>query len=230
VVAECKPGSPGRLAVASIIFDLDGVLIDSGGDIANAANYTLEALGMSPLPKALVASYVGGGAESILRLCLGPGSPELFERALPIFKERYAERCLVETTLYPGVREVLAGCQARGIPMGIATNKIERVTLRILEGTGIAGYFAAVVGPERVAHRKPDPEALQIIMTEIGAAPATTLMVGDSPNDILAGRNAGCQTCGVTYGVGTAREIGAARPDVIIDEAVRLLDHLEPHG
>lgn len=218
------------LLVETIIFDLDGVLIDSGRDIAAAANYTLAVLGLELLPADLVASYIGGGAEPLLRRCLGARSPELFDQALPLFKRRYAEYCVVETVLYEGVAELLAGCRAEGIRMAIATNKSEVTTARILEAFGISAYFEAVVGPERVARRKPDPEALQIILAALGAAACSTIMVGDTGGDILAGKNAGCLTCGVTYGFGTAEEIAAANPDLIIHRPGELLAYVASAG
>jgi phosphoglycolate phosphatase len=218
------------LLVETIIFDLDGVLLDSGRDIANAANYTLAALDLEPLPMDLVASYIGGGAEPLLRRCLGAKSAELFDQALPLFKRRYAEYCIVESMLYQGVRELLAQCQARHIRMAIATNKSEAITTRILEAFGIAEYFEAIVGPERVARRKPDPEALQIILTALRAVPRTTIMIGDTEGDILAGKNAGCLTCGVTYGFGTIEEVASAGPDLLIRRPSELLLFVKPTG
>jgi HAD superfamily hydrolase (TIGR01549 family) len=141
-----------------------------------------------------------------------------------MFKARYAEHYFQYTVCYPGVKSVLASYDTAHKKMAIATNKVERITRDILTGLQIDHYFQSVVGPDSVTRRKPHPEAIQRILTQLDSPPAETLMVGDTAADILAGRAAGTITCGVTYGYGKLEELEDAKPDFIIDEITSLLD------
>ncbi len=206
----------------AVIFDLDGVLIDSGKDIANAVNFTLQALGRPTLPSAQIIGYIGPGIEGIWRQCLGADAEQLLNVALPIYKARYREYCVVETTFYPGIPETLSQLKSRGKTMAVATNKPEVFTRRILEGLNLAQYFEVVVGAESVQRKKPDPEAIQLILAKLGAPPETTLVVGDASTDIQAAKAAKTISCGVTYGYGSRQEILGAYPDFVIDRAEQL--------
>lgn len=208
--------------VETVIFDLDGVLIDSGQDIANAVNYTLQVLGRPTLPSKQIIGYIGPGVEGIWRQCLGADAEQFLDKALPIYKARYAEYCVVETIAYPDIPEVLAQLKSRGKGMAVATNKQENFTKRILEGLNIAQYFDVVVGAESVHRRKPDPEAIQLILAKLGTSPATAVVVGDASSDIKAAKAAGTISCGVTYGCGSRQEIEEAQPDFIINKAGEL--------
>ena len=208
--------------VQAVIFDLDGVLIDSGMDIANAVNFTLQTLGRPTLPSAQIIGYIGPGIEGIWRQCLGADAEQLLSVALPIYKARYREYCVVETTFYPGIPETLSQLKSRGKTMAVATNKPEVFTRRILEGLDLAHYFDVVVGAESVQRKKPDPEAIQLIFAKLGVPSETTLVVGDASTDIQAAKAAKTMSCGVTYGYGSRQEILEAYPDFVIDRAEQL--------
>jgi 2-phosphoglycolate phosphatase len=210
-----------------IIFDFDGVRADTGPDIANAANYVLKQLNLPQLPPETIISFIGGGAEPLVRQCLGNRADELFDKALALFKKRYSDYPFVDTVAYPGVPELQAHYRAAGKTMTIATNKTEAVTWKILEGLHLTAYFQVIVGPDSITQRKPHPEALQRIIAQVGGIPAKTVMIGDTEADILAGQSAGTITGGVTYGYGKRSEIEAARPDFIIDEISSLLNFIE---
>ncbi len=212
--------------IDTIIWDFDGVVVDTGRDIANAMNYVLKTLGLEELPMPTIMSYIGGGAEPIVRKCLGDKSDALFDQALVLLKQRYGEYYLVETCLYPGVADVLEHYRAAGKQQAIATNKIERIARGILDGLHIAQYFSVLVGPESITHRKPHPEAVLRILEALQASPARALMVGDTAPDLLAGKAAGTITCGVTYGYGSREEVEGAGPDFIIDRAPEMLDYI----
>lgn len=216
-----------KLDLAAIIFDFDGVLVDTGKDIANAANFALRKLGLETLPNDIVISFIGGGAERLIKKCLElRNASGLFEPAIQLFRDYYSRYPTDKTQLYPGVEELLVGCISRGIRMGIATNKDGSVTQKILENFGIAPFFEIVVDPSMVRQRKPDPEAIEMILRHFSLSPNKALMVGDKQEDILAGKSAGTYTCGVTYGFGTLEEVLSAEPDFIISRAIDLLDLL----
>lgn len=210
-----------------VIFDFDGVLVDTAPDIANAANFTLEAIGFAKLPNDVIGSYIGGGAEPLMRKCLGDRAEELLPKALPVFIERYKAYGFVETHLYPNVVETLQTLKNMGKPMAIATNKMEQLTHQILQGLNIHGYFPVVVGPESIKRRKPDPESINIILDRMGFKPAQAMIIGDTWMDIQSGINAGIATCGVTYGYGSRDEVENSKPDFIIDRIEQLFDYIE---
>lgn len=207
-----------KSTVSTIIFDFDGVLVDTGPDIANAANTTLAHLGLPTIPQTTLVGYIGGGAEMLLRRCLKERADELLLPALPYFSQRYSEFCCVETQLYPQVREVLNHYQALGKHMVIATQKNETITRTILRTLVISSYFELIIGPESVTHRKPHPESVLLALEKTGALPHQAVMIGDTASDLQAGQAAGTLTCGVLYGYGSKDEVFGAHPEIILDQ------------
>ena len=210
--------------VDTVIFDFDGVLVDTGPDVAGAANDTLAALGLATLPVPVVVSFIGGGAEILMRRCLAQKTDELLAVAVPMFVQRYAERCCVETRLYPEVQNVLDAYAQAGKHMAIATQKVEAITRTILDHFKLAGYFEVLVGPESVTHRKPHPESVLRILDATHTAPTRAVLIGDTASDIKAGKAAGIWTCGVKYGYGSAEEIEAEKPDWALDHLNQMLE------
>jgi phosphoglycolate phosphatase len=184
------------------VFDLDGTLIDSKVDLANSVNHALGAFGLPSLPHPLIYSYVGDGATALIRKAVGNRGDGMLPAVLDTFLSHYREHLLDSTLPYPGVEESL-GEWAGAYRMSILTNKPLDMTRTILSGLSLGRHFLEVVGGDSLDSKKPDPGGLLHIMRTLGASPEETLMVGDSRNDVLAGRNAGVRTCGVTYGLGT---------------------------
>jgi phosphoglycolate phosphatase len=207
----------------TIIFDFDGVLVDTSVDIANAANYVLHELGLNELPVNTIAGYIGGGAEVLMRRCLGDQADQLIGQALPMLSKRYGEFCFVETCAYPGVPGVIAHYHSAGKTMAIATQKAEAPTRRILEGLGVLGYFPIIIGPGMIKNRKPHPESVLKILEMTGAAPEKAVIVGDMASDIQCGIAAGVYTLAVTYGLGSKADLLEAKPDWIIDSIDEML-------
>lgn len=211
----------------TIIFDFDGVLVDTSRDIANAANYVLKSLGLDEQDPQVIGGYIGGGAEPLLRKCLAEKQEELIKEALPIFSKRYSEYYCIETYLYPEVKEVLEQLRKRNMLMAIATNKVERLTHGILQHFNIQSYFQVVVGPESVVNRKPHPESVIKILERLNCGPEVALMIGDTSADILSGKAAGASTCGVTYGFGSLEDLHSAQPDFMIDRLDDLMNLIQ---
>ncbi len=214
--------------IETIIWDFDGVLADTWKDIANATNFVMESLGRAQIPPGVIAGYIGGGAEPLLRQCLADRAEELLPQALPLFAQRYREYGCVETALYPGVREFLGKCRQAGYRMAINTNKFETLTQEILRRMDIQDYFQVMIGLESIKRKKPDPESVNVILERMGTPPAQALMVGDTWMDIGAGKAAGTVTCGVTYGYGKPGELEEAKPDFIVNRLEEMLDNIEP--
>ena len=202
-----------------IIYDLDGTLIDSRRDIVNAVNWTLSELGLKELAAKQISSFVGNGVTNLMRQALEavevPRTAPFLERSIKIFRKRYGEHLLDETSLYPSVRQVLEFFKDR--KQAVITNKPEEFSLTILKGLGIDSYFFKVVGGDRGFPKKPDPAAVFDILSLARISPEETLLVGDSATDIQTGRNAGVRTAAVTYGFGKRPEIETARPDFLLE-------------
>ena len=203
-----------------IIFDLDGTLIDSRHDLANAVNATLRYMDREPLTNERVYSYVGNGAPVLVRRALGEGATDAeVAKALEFFLSFYADHDLDYTHLYPGVRETLDRLRDAGKRMAVLTNKPVRMSRHIVDGLGVAPYFFQVYGGNSFETKKPDPMGVEALRKEARAPRETTLMVGDSSVDVLTARNAGIPCCCVTYGF---------QPESLADPAPdRLIDHME---
>ena len=211
-----------------IVYDLDGTLIDSRRDIANAVNGTLEELGLKSLPAEEIARFVGSGVTHLMGQVLkivGAGRPQgvaptILKRSIKLFRRRHAEHLLDETRLYPSVIKVLEFFKAR--KQAVITNKPEDFSVTILRGLGVASYFFRIVGGDRGFPKKPDPGSLQELLHSVGSAPEETVLVGDSAIDIETGKNAGVKTVAVTYGFGKQDEIKKSQPDFLLADLEEL--------
>jgi phosphoglycolate phosphatase len=209
-----------------LIFDLDGTLIDSRLDLANAVNAMRAHLGMDPLTNERVYSYVGNGAPVLVRRALGEEAGEAELRgALQFFMEYYAAHDLDHTMLYPGVRESLDRFRRAGKRMAVLTNKPTAMSRRILEGLGVGGHFFQVFGGDSFAQKKPHPAGVEALVREAGVDRARTMMVGDSAVDVATARNAGITCCGVTYGF-QPETLADPAPDLLVDRMEQFADWL----
>jgi phosphoglycolate phosphatase len=209
--------------VSLLVFDLDGTLIDSRRDLADAANALIVEGGGQPLPVAAITAMVGEGAPLLVRRALKAAGLDLDIRiALPRFLEHYDERLLVHTRLYDGTREALEALAPRAT-LAILTNKPQRPTERILDGLAIAHFFRWTVGGDTPHGRKPDPAGLHHLMAAAGAEAAATVMVGDSAIDLRTARAAGTRICLVRYGFGFQTAAAELRGDELIADRPGLL-------
>ena len=209
-----------------LIFDLDGTLIDSKLDLAQAVNATRAHLGMAPLENERVYSYVGNGAPVLIRRALGDQATEAeVQDALEFFLAYYRAHPLDFTRLYPGVKESLERLSAAGKRMAVLTNKPVGISRAILEGLGVYGCFFQVYGGNSLEFKKPHPAGVEALMREAGVGRGATLMVGDSGVDVETARNAGIQCCGVTYGF-QPESLANPAPDKLVDRMEELADWL----
>ena len=187
---------------ALIVFDLDGTLVDSSVDLANAVNALLVELGRPPLPNRTIIDMVGEGANVLVRRALtaaslDPDTPEALER----FLGHYDPHLLDHTRPYPGMVDVLDRFTGR-VAMAVLTNKPARATQSMLDGLGLQKYFRAIVGGDTSFGRKPTPAGLLHLAAHAGVEPARVVMVGDSAVDLSTARNAGTRICLARYGFG----------------------------
>ena len=209
-----------------LIFDLDGTLIDSKLDLAQAVNATRRHMGMSPLENELVYSYVGNGAPVLIRRALGEQANELeIEEALEFFLEYYREHYLDYTVLYPGVRESLDRFRQAGKRMAVLTNKPVRISTAIVDGLGVGEHFFRVYGGNSFDFKKPHPIGVETLMQEAGVSSDRTLMIGDSGVDVQTAINAHIRSCGVTYGF-QPETLADPAPDRLVNRMEELADWL----
>jgi phosphoglycolate phosphatase len=200
-----------------VIFDLDGTLIDSKLDLAHAVNAMRAHLSMPPLDGEVIFSYVGNGAPVLVRRAIGPEPDDAqHAAALAFFLQYYREHMLDNTVLYPEVKETLQALTAKGVKMAILTNKPVRISEAILDGLGVSRHFCRIFGGNSFEQKKPDPIGIFALLQETSSDPSHALMVGDSAVDIRTARNAGIQSCGVTYGF-QPETLNDPKPDFLID-------------
>jgi phosphoglycolate phosphatase len=207
-----------------LIFDLDGTLVDSRLDLANAVNATRVHMGMEPLANERVYTYVGNGAPVLIRRALGEQATEpQVQEALEYFLEFYREHDLDYTVLYPGVKESLDRLHDAGKRMAVLTNKPVAMSKAIVEGLGTGRYFFRVYGGNSFEFKKPDPIGIRTLMEECHLGREATLMIGDSSVDVHTARNAGVRCCGVTYGF-QPETLADPAPDLLVDRMEQVAD------
>jgi 2-phosphoglycolate phosphatase len=206
---------------AALLFDLDGTLVDSRRDIAVACNATRMAHSLPPLAFEAIMAMVGDGARSLVARAFGldESAPET-DAALATFQASYLARPCVYTALLPGVRAVLEDAADAGLPCAVITNKPRDVTLLVLDELGIAGFFASVWGGGD-GPLKPSPAGVRETLTRLGVAPEAAWMIGDGPQDIGAGKAAGCFTVGIP-GIAQREHLLASEPDLLCETADEL--------
>src|SRR5476649_80302 len=178
-----------------LIFDLDGTLVDSRLDLANAVNAMLRHFKKPELPHEVIASYIGDGAPMLVRRSLGDPDDENFvQDAVLYFMAWYREHKLDNTYVYDGIKEALDAIQksrdGQPLKMAVLSNKPVGPSRAIVEALGLAPYFFQVYGGNSFHTKKPDPAGVQALLEEAGAEPEETIIVGDSDIDMLTARNA----------------------------------------
>lgn len=193
---------------AAIVFDLDGTLIDSAPDIAGALNRVMADLGRDPLAVEYVEGFIGDGSRSMLRRILIDNGIDVDDRFLEArlseYMAHYRAAPACRTRFFPFVKEDLAALSEAGIKLGICTNKPHQLTGLVLEALGIKDLFAAVLGADAVARRKPHADHLLAVVADLGVDAGRTVYVGDTEIDRACARSAGIPFFLVSWGGGKA--------------------------
>ena len=215
--------------IRAVIFDLDGTLIDTAGEIVAAANRTLGELGLATLPPTAIAALIGRGVRSLVERALAQvegGALIQVDRAVERFEAHYAQTVGTEARLFPGVMPGLRRLADAGIASSVVTNKPRFFTEMLLRRCEVSTFFKGVVTGDDGIPRKPKGDMLVAACDRMGSVPGQTLMLGDSDNDVLAARAAGCAVWCVPYGYNEGRgpeTLNCDRLVADIDEAARLL-------
>lgn len=190
-----------------IVFDLDGTLIDSILDLTDAVNHMRTGFRLSMLSPEEVTSLVGEGARRLIEDALPGFNQADRQKGLEYFLDYNFRHIVDKTRLYPGVAETLHLLKDTGCILAVASNKSELHCKEILRLLKADHYFSAILGAESVAERKPSPAPIFHLMQQFGVSRTETVMVGDSINDIKAGKSAGVLTIGCEFGYGTSEEL-----------------------
>ena len=204
----------------SVTFDLDGTLLDTVPDRAEASNRMLAELGLPLRSEDEIRSFVGRGIVVLVQRCLDRGAaPDeaLLARAVEVFKRHYAAVNGNETRVFAGVLAGLEAWRATGVPLAVLTNKPAAFTEPLLERMGLKHYFSAIVSGDSTPFRKPHPEPLRHACTQMGRAVNTNLHIGDSRHDIDVARAAGCTVYCVPYGYNEGEAVSASDCDALVE-------------
>ena len=204
----------------TVVFDLDGTLADTSGDLLAAANACFRDMGAGDLLTLQTDTGVAlRGGRAMLRLGMErlgrAGDEATIDRYYPVLLETYAQAIDVHTVLYPGAMAAVECLSAEGYRVAICTNKPERLARILLERLGVLGAFQALTGADTLAVRKPDPEHLRETVRRAGGDPARALMVGDTVTDHDTARAAGVPSVLVGFGPGGAA-VAALKPEAVI--------------
>jgi phosphoglycolate phosphatase len=208
------------LKIRSVTFDLDGTLLDTIADLAAACDAMMIELGRLPHGVEKVRRFVGKGMAVLVERCLttpeGAPDADLLARAIAIFRHHYTELNGREAREYPGVRQGLEAFRTLGLPLGVVTNKPAAFTGPLLEYAGLADFFIVSVSGDTTANKKPHPEPILHACKILGVRPEENLHIGDSDNDLLAARAAGCLAYAVPYGYTEEGSVDTANCDALV--------------
>jgi len=213
--------------IKAVLFDLDGTFADTAPDLARALNLMLAARGLPPAPAEATRPVTSTGARGMLGVGFGitPEHTE-YQAMREEFLGLYAKNLCVETTVFPGMPELLDGIESRGLKWGIVTNKAERFAKPLMVLLELATRCACVVGGDTTGVTKPSPEPLLAASRLIGIEPAQCIYVGDDRRDVEAGRAAGMKTIAVRYGYLNGGVPDTWGADYVVDCPQDVLAHL----
>ncbi len=216
------------LAVGAIVIDLDGTLLHTAPELAESANRMLRDMGRPAVSQELLMSYIGNGISWLVKRALTGdmhAEPEvaLYDRALPIFEKHYTV-LLLQSKPFGGVLDGLDRMRAAGFRLGCITNKVARYTEPLLKGVGLAPYFELTLSGDSLPEKKPHPMPLLHAAKVFGVAVENLLLIGDSLNDAVAARAAGCPVFCVPYGYNHGEPVDGLDIDAVIDRLPAALE------
>ncbi len=208
-----------------LVFDLDGTLVDTAPDLIDTLNVVFAREGMPSLPYDDARMMIGGGAKAMLvRGLEAEGravTSELLDRLFSDFLAYYADHIAVRSRPFPGLIDALDLLAARGHRFAICTNKLEALSVMLLDELGLSRRFAAICGQDTFGIQKPDPEILRRTITTAGGTPDNAVMIGDSATDIRTARAAGIPVIAVDFGY-SERPVAEFGPDRVISHFTQL--------
>jgi phosphoglycolate phosphatase len=214
---------------ATVIFDLDGTMIDTAPDLIAATNHVLGRIGLAAVEEHIIQPAVAIGAKAMIQAAMtqrGQATdPDMLSAMTQQFIEFYGENIAVRSRVFPGFRDALAQLRHEGARLGVCTNKRHSLTLRLLAELGLDRSFDAIAGADYLPVRKPDAGHLLGTIALAGGDPARAVMIGDSATDAAAARNANVPFVAVSFGYHDG-PVEGLKPDVAIDSFEELVPAL----
>lgn len=213
--------------VKAVIFDLDGTLLDTLGDIVSVLNTTLDSFGLPPVSYGQAREYIGNGARELVRLAVGRENEGLVDEILPVYRSAYAADDGGRSALYEGEERALLSLKGRGIRLAVLTNKPHAAALKAQKLFFGAFGLDYIQGQEEGLPLKPAPDGVFRILSALGVTADECLFVGDGETDVFTARNAGVQCVSVLWGYRTRDQLAAAGANVFVrdfKELERLID------
>ena len=208
----------------AVIFDLDGTLLNTLGDLRAATNHALEVRGLPPHSMEEIRQFIGNGIRLLICRAMPEGTPEAeIDAALDDFKAYYAAHIHDRTVPYDGIPQLLTALRKRGIQVAVLSNKIDSASQQLIEYF-FPGKTDVVFGEHVGVPRKPDPTSCRMVMQQLGVQPEQVLYVGDSGTDMQTAKNAGLYAVGVTWGFRSEKELNEYHADMIVNKASDIFD------
>ncbi len=217
--------------IKTIIFDLDGTILNTGRDILTSINLTLESFGYQPITYEKCLQYVGDGIDLFVERALGDSvyqdiyhklDQNIVLQAIKVYKDNYSKHLFDTTKPYPGARETLAGLQ--NLKKVVISNKHYEYVLKMLQYFQLDSFFEIIMGGNSLENQKPHPEPIYYVLNKLQSNIQEMIIVGDTDKDIKAGQAAGIKTCAALYGMRPEKELLALEPDYLIREFGELLN------
>lgn len=211
----------------AVIFDLDGTLLNTLGDLRAATNHALEVRGLPPHSMEEIRQFIGNGIRLLICRAMPEGTPEAeIDAALDDFKAYYAAHIHDRTVPYDGIPQLLTALRKRGIKVAVLSNKIDSASQQLIE------YFFpektdVVFGEHVGVPRKPDPTSCRMVMQQLGVQPEQVLYVGDSGTDMQTAKNAGLYAVGVTWGFRSKEVLLEYGADILVHRPEQILQILD---
>ena len=210
-----------------VIFDLDGTLVETAGDLMNTLNHLLVREGLKPIALGNAREMIGDGARVMLERGFAANGIALeadrMDRLFADFLDHYGANIAVESHAFPGAVELVDRLAASGVRSAVCTNKVTAMSVRLLEELGIAERFTVIAGPETFGTRKPDPRHITETIRACASTPDRAVMIGDSKNDIVSARGAGIPVIAVDFGY-TSIPVTELGPDRIVSHFDEIWD------
>lgn len=209
------------LPLKAVVIDLDGTLLHTAPDLAEAANRMLVEMGRAPVPVDVVMTYIGNGVDRLIKRVLtgelyAEPDAALFAQVKPIYEKHYDAVVSLYSRPFPGVVEGLQAMQQAGLRLACITNKAARFTIPLLKDTGLHDFFELILSGDSLPKTKPDPLPLLHACQVFGIKPEQLLLIGDSMNDAQAARAAGCPVFCVPYGYNHGEPVESLDVDRVV--------------
>jgi phosphoglycolate phosphatase len=213
------------MTAPTIVFDLDGTLIDTAPDLVDTLNVVFAREGWPPVPYDTARKLIGGGARMMIARGIEAEGiviePARLERLFADFIAHYSEHVADRSRPFPGLTDALDGLASGGYRFAVCTNKLERLSVLLLKQLKLADRFAAICGQDTFGIQKPDPDVLRRTIVAAGGSPPHSIMIGDSATDIRTARAAGIPVIAVDFGY-SEHPVSEYGPDLIISHFAQL--------